>query len=203
MCYSFDLLLVIRYSDFPVPILVCVLADSVFGSPLSLTFRYSDLGLPFDYDSCSVLIKSCFFTFTVCIWVLHFSPPNHTHNTILFGLQQYYVNLSHLIFCCISFACHEFLVSLTYQHHQNLDVLHTGCATSDETMHLNGSLWELRGGTRFCCELCRYSMEHICWLNGFKSRVQGMKWPSNHRAAARSAVNTKIIVSPDKSSCWA
>ena len=80
MCCSLGLLLVICISNFPVLTLVCVLADSVFGFPLGLTFQHSDLGLPFDYDSCSVLINSCFFTFTVCIWVLHFSPPNHIHS---------------------------------------------------------------------------------------------------------------------------
>ena len=41
------------------------------------------------------------------------------------------------------------------------------------------------GGTWFSCKLCWYSMDHICWLNGFKSsRVQGIKWASNHHAAA-------------------
>ena len=35
-------------------------------------------------------------------------------------------------------------------------------------------------------------MEHICWLNGFKSsKVQGIKWAPNHRAAARYAIDIK------------
>ena len=43
----------------------CVLADSVFGSPLDLTFRYSDLCLYFDYDFCLAPIKS-FFSLSPC-----------------------------------------------------------------------------------------------------------------------------------------
>ena len=67
MCLSRDLLIVICLSDSPVSTLACVLADSVFGSPLGLTFQYSDLGCPCDYDFCLVPIKPCFFTFTVLL----------------------------------------------------------------------------------------------------------------------------------------
>ena len=45
---------------------------------------------------------------------------------------------------------------------------------------------ELGSGTRFSCKLRWYSTEHDCWLNGAKSsRVQGIKWASNHNAAVR------------------
>ena len=64
------------------------------------------------------------------------------------------------------------------------------------SLYLNRSLWELRSGTRLSCKLCWCSMEHICWLNGFKSsRVQGIRWDSNYYAAARYAVDTTIIIS--------
>ena len=59
------------------------------------------------------------------------------------------------------------------------------------------------GGTRFSCKLCWYSIEHIHWLNGFtSSRVQGIEWALNHHAAARYAVDTDRMVSPDQFSCW-
>ena len=84
-----------------------------------------------------------------------------------------------------------FLMSLTHQH-QSLDILMSGCSTSNTiTLHLNGSQWELGDGTRFSIRWCWYRMEHICWLNGFKSpMVQRMKWTSNHCAAAKYAVDT-------------
>ena len=36
-----------------------------------------------------------------------------------------------IIFCCISFACHDFLMSVTHQHHHSLDILYSDCPTGD------------------------------------------------------------------------
>ena len=52
--FFFFFLHVKRYSDFPALILICVLADSVSGSPLNLTCRVSDPCL------CSTLISACY-----------------------------------------------------------------------------------------------------------------------------------------------
>ena len=81
-------------------------------------------------------------------------------------------------------------MSVTYQHHQSLDILFSGPTSDTKTLWiLNGSPWQLRRGTRFSCKLCRYSTEHDFWLNGSKSsRIQGFKWVSNHCAAVRYAV---------------
>ena len=57
-------------SDFSALTLVCVLANSDFGSSLYLTFWYSDPCLYFDSDSCLALNKSLFHFTPVCIWVL-------------------------------------------------------------------------------------------------------------------------------------
>ena len=63
--------------------------------------------------------------------------------------------------------------------------------TWDQTTDLCGS----KSSSLTTAPLCWYSMEHICWL--MSSRVQGIKWASDHCAAARYAVGMKIIVSPE------
>ena len=49
----------------------------------------------------------------------------HTfQGTIIIGTQQCYVNESirvSCIFCCISFACHDLQMAVTYQHHHSLE----------------------------------------------------------------------------------
>ena len=93
MCLSRDLLIVICLSDSPVSTLACVLTDSVFGSPLGLTFRYSDLGCPCDYDFCLVPIKPCFFTFTVHLgppWQTIESSPNSVTNGLVISQTQHW-----------------------------------------------------------------------------------------------------------------
>jgi hypothetical protein len=54
-------------------------------------------------------------------------------------------------------------MSVTQQHQKTLDILFSGTLTSDTitSLHLNGSLWELGGGTRFSCKLCWNSMEYM------------------------------------------
>ena len=75
MCFSFDLLIVICISDFPVPTLVCVLADSGFGFSLCVTIWYFDPCLLSDFDYCLALNKSFFHFTPVCIWVFPFHLP--------------------------------------------------------------------------------------------------------------------------------
>ena len=80
MCFSFVFLHVQCILDFPASTLLCVLADSGFGSPLSLIFRYSDFCLYFDYDFCLALIKPLFH-FHHCVHLgPSLSPSTHTHN---------------------------------------------------------------------------------------------------------------------------
>ena len=85
MSVSFGLFYVKCRSDILVLTLVCVLANSVFGSSLCLTFWYFDPCLHSDSDSCLALNKSLFHFTPVCIWVL----PLHLSFTIVTIVSSY------------------------------------------------------------------------------------------------------------------
>ena len=69
------------HSDFPVPTLVCVLADSGFEFSVYLTVWYFDPCLHSVSDSSLALIKSLFHFLCVHLGP-SLSPPNHTRNRV-------------------------------------------------------------------------------------------------------------------------
>ena len=86
-------------------------------------------------------------------------------------------------------------MSVTHQHHPSLDVLFSGCPTSNtKTLCIWIDLYE-NSGVGELRKICWYSMECICWLNGFKSpRVQGFKWASNHCVARVQGFNSDTFL---------
>ena len=78
MCVSFGLLHVKCISDFPASTLVCVLANSIFGSPLNLICRDSDPCL------CLTLISACSLInpFFHSHFPVHLGPSPHIPITI-------------------------------------------------------------------------------------------------------------------------
>ena len=51
--------------------------------------------------------------------------------TALFICSPLFQCLRQIVFDCISFACHDFRMPVTYQHIHSLDILFSGCPTSD------------------------------------------------------------------------
>ena len=100
------------------------------------------------------------------------------------------IKLLLFIFSCISFACHEFMMSVTH---------HTLTTNTKTSMHFNASLWGFffwGGGTIFNCKSHCYSIKHICWQNGFRfSKVWGIKQSCQICRIYR--LITLAVISPD------
>ena len=97
MCVSFVFFYVKCYSDFPASTLICVLADSVSGSPLKLTCRVSDPCL------CFTLISACSFNKSLVSQPLPCASGSFpTHPFTVRKMYCFYVVVSP----CFQVGCH-------------------------------------------------------------------------------------------------